>query len=154
MISQTAEYALRAMVDLSFHQGQSRTNQQIADATQVPAGYLAKILKALTRHGLIRSQRGPTGGFSLEHDPTRITVFDILQAVDPPKRITKCPLGLREHRVRLCPLHQRLDDAFAAVERAFRDTTLDEVTARPERGRGPARGTLRISGGLQVDPQP
>jgi len=158
MISQTAEYALRAMVDLAYHAGESRTTQQIADATRVPAGYLAKVLKDLARNELVHAQRGPKGGFALMHDPNRITVYDILAAVDPPKRITRCPLDLPEHRTQLCPLHQRLDDALAGMEKVFRATTIAEVTASP--GTKPLRGssgksaTLTISGGLAPGPKP
>lgn len=152
MISQTSEYALRAMVDLCYHQSESRTTQEIAQATQVPAGYLAKVLKDLARQGLIQARRGPNGGFSLEHDPTRITVYDVFAAVDPPRRITKCPLNLPEHRAQLCPLHQRLDDTLAMVEKAYRDTTIAEITAPPQPRSRVANATLTISGGLAAKP--
>jgi Rrf2 family transcriptional regulator, nitric oxide-sensitive transcriptional repressor len=152
VISQTTEYALRAIVDLSYHNGETRTTQQIAQATRVPAGYLAKILKDLARHGLVRAQRGLHGGFTLLGDPRVMTVYDVLAAVDPPQRIRQCPLGLKAHRVRLCPLHQRLDDAMAMVEDAFRGTTIMDVTADVERQ--PLRESrgieLTISGGLAV----
>lgn len=149
MISQTTEYALRAIVDLAFYHGTPRTTAAIAEATQVPAGYLAKILKDMSRRDLIRSQRGPNGGFTLERDPSSMTVYDVLAAVDPPQRIRECPLKLEAHRHQLCPLHQRLDDAMAMVETAFRNTTIAEVTADPtRRPLGGKRVELRISGGL------
>lgn len=150
MISQTTEYALRAIVDLAYNHGEARTTQEIAEATKVPSGYLAKILKDLSRTGLIRSQRGPNGGFTLDYDPNNVTVYDVMAAVDPPKRITKCPLDLKAHRANLCPLHQRLDDAMAMVETAFKQTTIAEVTADPTRRPlgGKKRAELSISGGL------
>jgi Rrf2 family transcriptional regulator, nitric oxide-sensitive transcriptional repressor len=151
VISQTTEYALRAIVDLAYHHGESRTTQQIAEATKVPAGYLAKVLKELSRHDLIRSQRGLHGGFVLETDPKHITVYDVMAAVDPPKRIRECPLKLPEHKANLCPLHQRLDDAMAMVEEAFRDTTIAEVTADPaRRPLGSRKASITISGGLSA----
>jgi Rrf2 family transcriptional regulator, nitric oxide-sensitive transcriptional repressor len=149
LISNTTEYALRAIVDLAYHFGESRTTQQIADATKVPAGYLAKILKDLSRHNLVRSQRGLHGGFSLDRDPNHMTVYDVIAAVDPPKRILTCPLNLEAHKSHLCPLHQRLDDAMAAAERAFRNTTISDVTANPQsQPLGGKRAPLTISGGL------
>ncbi len=150
MISQTTEYALRAVVDLSYHFGESRTTQQIAQATKVPAGYLAKVLKDLARHGIVRAQRGLGGGFSLDRDPKLMTVYDVMAAVDPPKRILACPLGLPAHRHQLCPLHQRLDDAMAAAEQAFRTTSIADVTADPDSQplRSQKRTSLTISGGL------
>lgn len=151
LISQTAEYALRAIVDLAYHFGESRTNLQIAEATKVPQGYLAKILKDLSRHGLVRSRRGLHGGFTLDRDPEQMTVYDVMAAVDPPKRILGCPLGLEAHSKQLCPLHQRLDDAMAAAEKAFRETTIADVTANPTRQPlGGKDATLTISGGLAL----
>lgn len=151
MITQTTEYALRAIVDLSFHAGESRTTQQIADATRVPTGYLAKVLKQLSRHGIVRAQRGLHGGFTLEHHPEELSLYDVIEAVDPPKRIHKCPLDIEAHRIRLCPLHQRLDDALAMVERVFRETTIADVTADPANvplGNRRRNADLTISGGL------
>jgi Rrf2 family transcriptional regulator, nitric oxide-sensitive transcriptional repressor len=153
VISQTVEYALRAIVDLAYHHGESRTTQQIAEATHVPAGYLAKVLKQLSRHDLIHSQRGLHGGFVLEIDPSQLTIYDVMAAVEPPKRIRECPLKLPEHKANLCPLHQRLDDAMATVEKAFRETTIAEVTADPKRmPLGSRKTKLSISGGLAAVP--
>lgn len=153
LISQTAEYALRAVVDLAYHFGHPRTTQEIAEGTMVPTGYLAKILQDLGRFGLVRSQRGPHGGFVLAHDPTTLTVFDVLQAVDPPRRILSCPLGLEAHRHQLCPLHRKLDEAMAATERAFRQATIAEVTA--DRSSQPLRDSttkVTISPALATGP--
>ena len=63
MISQTAEYALRAVVFLSMNVDAAFTTQQIAVATKVPAAYLSKVMQSLVRAGLVRSQRGLGGGF-------------------------------------------------------------------------------------------
>lgn len=134
MLSQTAEYALRAAVHLGRSFGSPQTTRQIADATRVPAGYLSKILQLLNRAGLVESQRGLHGGFTLGRPPTDVTVYDVLQAVDPMRRIDACPLGLTHtskaaaEDVRgLCSLHQRLDDAMATIERAFRDASIADV---------------------------
>jgi Rrf2 family transcriptional regulator, nitric oxide-sensitive transcriptional repressor len=149
LISQTTEYALRAIVDLAYHRGKSRTTQQIAEATRVPAGYLAKVLKDLARFGLVRAQRGLHGGFTLEGDPRVMTVYDVLAAVDPPQRIRECPLKLKAHKLKLCPLHQALDDAMAMVETAFRKTSIADVTADPSlQPLRERRQELTISGGL------
>src|SRR3954469_13984703 len=108
MISQTAEYALRAAVYLASQADESRTVQQIADVTRVPAGYLSKVMQGLSRAGVVQSQRGLGGGLQLAVAPGRLTIYDIVQAVDPLRRIKGCPLGLKGH-VNLCPLHRRLD---------------------------------------------
>jgi len=130
MISQTAEYALRAIVFLA-DQGQPQTNREIASATRVPAGYLSKVLQSLSRAKLVKSQRGLHGGFTLARSPSGLTVWEVIQAVDPLQRIRSCPLGLKTHGVNLCPMHRRLDDAMAMVEKAFRGSTVAELLAEP-----------------------
>jgi Rrf2 family transcriptional regulator, nitric oxide-sensitive transcriptional repressor len=135
MFSQTAEYALRIMVYLASLGDRSATISQISQATRTPAGYLAKILRNLAKAHLLRSQRGLHGGSTLARPADQVTVYDVVQAVDPIQRITTCPLGLKNHGVNLCPLHRRLDEAIASVERAFRATTLAEVVAEPTRSK-------------------
>ena len=130
MISQTVEYALRAIVYLAG-QDDARTTQQISEVTKVPPAYLAKVLQNLNRAGLVRSHRGLYGGFSQGKLPAELTIWEVVQAVEPIRRITSCPLELESHRTRLCPLHRRLDDALALVEKAFRETTIADILAEP-----------------------
>jgi Rrf2 family transcriptional regulator, nitric oxide-sensitive transcriptional repressor len=128
MISQTAEYALRAMVYLA-DQTQPKTNEAIAQATQVPTGYLAKVMQSLSRGGLVNAQRGLHGGFTLASAANQVTVLAVINAVDPIRRFHECPLGL--HGINLCPLHRSLDDAAQAIERTFGDTTVADLINVP-----------------------
>jgi Rrf2 family protein len=131
MFSQTVEYALRAVAYLAGQAPAGRTTDQIAAATRVPKPYLSKVLQKLVERGLVHSQRGVGGGMSLVKSPADLTILEVVNAVEPIERIRECPLGLRSHGVKLCPLHKRLDDAMATVEAAFRDTTLAEVLNEP-----------------------
>lgn len=131
MISQTAEYALRAVAALAGNPGEPMVTQRLAETTKVPAGYLSKVLQSLGRAGLVNSTRGVGGGFVLARPANEITIYDIVQAVDPLQRIRTCPLGLASHGAHLCPLHRRLDDAMKQVEDAFRASNLAEVLAEP-----------------------
>jgi len=124
MISQTTEYALRAVVWLASHPDRSLTAHQIAEATRVPAGYLAKILQGLSRAGLLSSQRGLGGGFRLARPADRLSIWQVVQAVDPISRITTCPMGFELHAGRLCALHQRMDEAIARLEKHFSRCTI------------------------------
>jgi Rrf2 family protein len=127
MFSQTAEYALRAIVALADSTGQPLTTQQIARVTQVPLDYLFKVMQTLGRSGLVEAQRGKHGGFRLAKPANRLTILDVLNAVDPLPRIRSCPLHLKRHARQLCPLHQRLDDAVSSVERVFADTVISDL---------------------------
>lgn len=127
MISHTVEYALRAMIYLTgLKPGTSANSEIIAKRTKVPKGYLSKILRDLVVADLIKSQRGPNGGFCLAREPAAISMIDIVNAIEPIKRITACPLGNPAH-VELCPLHRRLDDALASIEQSFKLTTLAAI---------------------------
>ena len=135
MLSQTVEYALRAVVHLASEAPEGRTTDQIAEATRVPRAYLSKVLQNLRRAGIVRSQRGLGGGMTLTKSPEALTILEVVNAVEPIQRIRTCPLGLAAHGVRLCPLHRRLDNALAMVEEAFASSTLAEVLAEPTRSK-------------------
>jgi Rrf2 family transcriptional regulator, nitric oxide-sensitive transcriptional repressor len=133
MLSQTLEYALRAAAFLARGSDTARTVEEIAAATRVPSGYLAKVLGQLARAGVVRSQRGLGGGFALARPPDEIAILEVSNAVDPIQRIERCPLGLPEHARALCALHQRLDEALATVETSFRDSSIADLVAAPAR---------------------
>ena len=126
VISQAVEYSLRAMVILTQSADEPVTVKVMAERGQIPAAYLSKLLQGLTRAGLVTSQRGVGGGYTLTRPPAEISLADIGNSVEPLQRIRKCPLGISGHIV-LCPLHRKLDQALAMVEQAFRETTLNDL---------------------------
>jgi Rrf2 family protein len=126
MIPKTAEYALRAAVTLARAPDQPRSADEIVEATQVPRRYAHKVLQALVRAGLARSQPGPGGGYALSRSPEDVSILDVVAAVEPIPRIRRCPLGLKDH-TKLCPLHRQLDDAAANMERAFAAVTIAQL---------------------------
>lgn len=129
MFSSTLEYALRAVTFLAARPGEGMSSVRVAQATHVPEDYLSKVLQQLVRGGVLTSQRGRNGGFQLARPAVEISMLAVVNAVEPITRIEKCPLGLRQHGVRLCPLHRRLDHAYGLVEKAFAETTLAELVA-------------------------
>jgi Rrf2 family nitric oxide-sensitive transcriptional repressor len=129
MLSQTAEYALRAMVLLASSERGALTTEKIARGSQVPAGYLSKILHMLVKAGLITSQRGLGGGYALRRPPEEINLLDIVNTVDLFHRIDHCPLGIDGHGKNLCPLHRRINEAVEMIEEVFRTTSLASISA-------------------------
>ena len=130
MISQTVEYALRAIVTIAQHEGKPCTAREISEITHVPAAYLSKLMQGLVRGGLVNSQRGLHGGFVLTTHPEQLTIWDIINVVEPIQRIRECPLGIQSHGANLCPLHRRLDKAMETIEEMFKKTTVAEVLAQ------------------------
>src|SRR5260370_27456238 len=115
MLSQTVEYSLRAIVWLASHPDDPQTNQQIANATLVPAGYLSKVMQSLGRGGLVTAQRGKRGGFLLARPAGELSVLEVINTVEPIQRIRECPLGMAAHGARLCRLHKRLDPPLSMI---------------------------------------
>lgn len=133
MFSNTAEYALRAIVHLATNRERAATAQDISKATKVPQSYLSKVLLDLVTAGVVSSQRGPNGGFSLARDPSELTVLDVVNAVDPIHRIETCPLGIPSHGKQLCRLHSRLDETIRVVEETLRASSITDMCT-PSKG--------------------
>jgi Rrf2 family protein len=127
MISLSAEYALRAIVLLASEPDRQVTTEDLGRSIGVSRTYLAKVMRALGRAGLVQAQRGLGGGFVLSRSPDRITVLEVINAMDPIKRITHCPLNRTEHRTRLCALHRRLDAGIEFLEKLYAATTIAEL---------------------------
>jgi Rrf2 family protein len=135
-LTQTAEYALRAVTWLAQNPGQPQTTQAIAEATQVPSSYLPKVFQPLVRSGLITGQRGIHGGYTLQRDPAELTLLDVVDCVDPIQRIERCPLSLKSHGTNLCPLHAALDQVLALTsQRLAKVKIADLLTSSGSRPR-------------------
>ncbi len=134
MFSQTQEYALRSVICLARQpEGEPVGNLRIAEETQVPPSYLSKVMQELARAGILTSRRGAKGGFTLAHDPSETTVLEVLNAVDPIKRIHSCPLALKSHKKKLCSMHARLDAAVEMVEQVFATSTIKDLMSESGR---------------------
>lgn len=80
-MSARVDYALRAMAELAAA-GAPRTVEQLAGAQHIPNKYLESILGELRRGGLLRSQRGPDGGYRLARPAAEISIADVIRALD------------------------------------------------------------------------
>jgi Rrf2 family protein len=83
-LSCKSEYGLLALLELARHyvQGEPLQIRQIAVQQQIPDRYLEQLLATLRRAGLVRSLRGAKGGYVLARDPTKITLFDIVNCLE------------------------------------------------------------------------
>jgi len=131
MISNTAEYALRAMSWLALTPDERVASSALAEKTQVPADYLAKVLQLMAEAGFIDGRRGVRGGYRLAKPAGEIRLLDVINAVSRNemqlKPIESCPLGIKSHGVNLCPLHRRMDRAIRAVIEVLGDSTLADL---------------------------
>ncbi len=151
LLSQTAEYALRAASWIAaYSPGAPVRAQDLSRETGIPAQYLSKILRRLVVAGILSSQRGQGGGFALTRPPDQIRFLDVLAAVEASPETGRCAFGWGACRADApCPLHE----AWAPLGEAFvhwaAATTL--AAARcvevPPRAAG-RRGARRTAGGL------
>lgn len=127
MITQTAEYAIRAVVCLATNNGGPMTSADIASRVDVPSNYMGKVLGMLTKAGITEAQRGVGGGAKLAKPLEQITLLHILDAVDArPRRVIECPLRIPCHG-ELCPVHKLIDETAAEVERRLGSRTIAEL---------------------------
>jgi len=95
--SRSSEYAIRAFVHLAqVPEGKFAMVKHIAEQEDIPSHFLAKILQQLARKGLLRSSKGPNGGFSLRAHPGQVRLLDIVEALDGMAPYQQCPAGFSE----------------------------------------------------------
>lgn len=83
-ISAKGDYAVRAMVELAAHPGELKKRDQIVEAQEIPVKFLENILAELKHGGLVQSQRGADGGYSLARPAEQITLADVLRVAEGP----------------------------------------------------------------------
>jgi Rrf2 family transcriptional regulator, iron-sulfur cluster assembly transcription factor len=97
IFSRQCEYALQAVLYLALRpRGEMTSSKELTSRLQIPYHFLAKILQDLAKKGLLKSLKGPTGGFALGMQAKEITLFHIIEAVDGVEFTTSCVLGFPE----------------------------------------------------------
>ena len=131
MLSQTVEYALRATLFVARSHPQAVPVDQIAEGTDAPRGYLAKILSDLARAGILESSRGPGGGFRIATHPNALALADIVRAIDGTQD-RQCLLGHgRCGDNPSCTAHARWAPIANQMDAFFGKTTLADLLYQP-----------------------
>ncbi|MFH1686935.1 MAG: Rrf2 family transcriptional regulator [bacterium] len=106
-LSRKSDYALRAVRHLAgLPKAKLGSINSISEAESVPREFLAKILKDLTRGGVLVSFQGVKGGYTLSRDPKDITFLNVIEAIDGPVHLNLCtePEGCRCENYKSCDL--------------------------------------------------
>ena len=138
LLSQTAEYALRAMAWLALESPKAPVRaKDLAQSTGLPLPYLSKILRRLVVADLLESQKGQGGGFALARPPREITFEAVLTAIDAYPEQGRCAFGLGNCRdLNPCPLHvswSRLSDVVHVWASANTLADIEHTAAFPPR---------------------
>jgi len=126
-LSKKADYGLIALKHLALHTEESVSAKQIAREYRIPAELLAKILQRLARKGLVISQQGTRGGYVLGRDPSKISIVDVIEALDGPIGITPCERGSSCEQMERCTVKDTLMAVRAKMVRVLGDTSIYEL---------------------------
>ena len=140
-LSKLTDYAVVVLVRLAGD-GCVQTSPGIANLTGIPEPTVAKVLKALSAHGLVTSTRGARGGYRLERTAAQISVADVIAAIDGPIALTACVDGGTCETGHVCPMHRAWDPVNQAILAALSAISLAEMAASS------------LPAGLRAAPQP
>jgi len=132
MITKKAEYAIIALADLAaLPPDQKTTTREIVARRQIPPNLLAQILPVMREAGWIKSTRGSGGGVYLCKDPAQITLWEVIELIDGPIKITRClTQSMACGNKPSCPLRDVWKEAQEKMLQVFEKTTVGELAAR------------------------
>lgn len=126
--SDAASLAMHAMVLLAKEPATVHSTHDIAGRLQVSEAHLSKVLQRLCRGGLVRSERGPKGGFQLEHPERDVSLLDVFEAIEGRLEPSVCLLGTRSCTGLDCILGSLLRGVDAEVRDHLEKTRLSQLT--------------------------
>ncbi len=147
-LSTKGRYAVMAMVDLAKHcTGRPISLADIADRQEISLSYLEQLFSRLRKGGLVRSVRGPGGGYLLSREAADLRISDIILAVDEPLRATRChpdsPDGCKSDHSR-CLTHDLWEELGHQIHLYLSSVSLADVCERRVLG----------TSGLRREPRP
>lgn len=127
--SKSAGYAIHALSCIGAAP-QAALVREVAKRTGLQKPYLAKILNQLAHQGLVKAKRGYHGGIVLAKPPEKISLLQVVQAVDRDRNGNDCFFGLQSCPVnKRCPAHEKWSELRKQMEAMLRKTTLDQIIA-------------------------
>ena len=137
MLSNSCRYGIRAIIYIaSKQQGNNKTGiRQIAKDLDLPTPFLAKILQQLAKQKILKSLKGPHGGFSLLRDQKKITILDIVKTIDGEDIFTNCIIHSTactcvDKYKENCPLHDDYAKVRSELIDLFSRTTVYDLVKK------------------------
>ena len=133
-LSTKGRYAVMALVDLAANDaGRPISLAEIAERQEISLSYLEQLFAKLRRGGLVKSVRGPGGGYRLAHPAEETRISDVILAVDEPIRATRCqpgqPYGCRGNQSR-CMTHDLWEELSNQIYLFLSSVTVADVVSR------------------------
>jgi len=137
MITKEADYAVRMMLYLARHanNGHSVSTALLAEKMEIPYRFLRKIVRRMVAAGLVASQRGKGGGVKLARPCDRISLLQVVNAIDPRGvQINVCSTDKRAcSRSRQCEVHPELRQLQQLLDKRLGDISFEELTKSRKR---------------------
>jgi Rrf2 family iron-sulfur cluster assembly transcriptional regulator len=138
MFSKACEYAIRASIYIAEQSLLDRKVSliEVAEAIESPVAYTSKILQQLAKNNIIHSDKGPTGGFSMDKQNTnKIKLSTIVFAIDGNDIYIGCGLGLKQcNEKKPCPVHNKFKLIRDELKKMLETTTLKSLAIDYEKG--------------------
>ena len=152
-LTKKADYGLIAMRHLAEHADLGACSaKDLAEMYSIPQEALAKILQRLTKAGLLVSQYGTNGGYTLARNPRHISAFEVIRAIDGPLFITSCSSATEDcDQSDRCTIREPLRRVSRSIEEVLNRLTIWEMT-EPEHESAPDLVTLGWTPN-KIDPQ-
>jgi len=126
-ISEAASLAIHALGYLAVHAETPVTTRQIANRFEMSEAHLAKVLQRLIRVDLVRSIRGPKGGFLLTREPETVTLLEVFEAIEGPFEPNRCLLSGAICDGETCIIGKIIVEANNLLYARLEETTLTQV---------------------------
>jgi len=129
-LSKSFGYALRGVLYVATMQGENRRIQvdEIASTLSVPKHFLGKIMQQVVKGGLLKSTKGPYGGFSITDKTLDSSLIKLIEITDGLDQFSFCVLKLKYcNASNPCPLHNEMDEIRTNLLNVFSKTTIGEL---------------------------
>lgn len=139
MLSNSSQYAIRALIFLAIESEKKKWVEikKIASELQLPMPFLSKLLQQLVKRKLLKSSKGPTGGFAFEKDPNEITLMNIITSIEGDEAMSTCYLGIKycENGETACPFHRRFSKICKKTNKMFVTQTFGQLAKDVKRSK-------------------
>ncbi|MFN3870526.1 MAG: RrF2 family transcriptional regulator [Aquificaceae bacterium] len=139
--SETVKYALLALAYLALNRDRLVKVEEIAQVQKIPKPFLSKIFHKLARERVLKSYKGPTGGFTLAIPPEKINIMDVIRYLDEDYKLDYCALRpgrCEEWNTAPCAAHEKWTKPREGILEYLTTTTIAELAEVEEKHRGKA----------------
>lgn len=143
-LNQATDYAFRAVLFLvNQPAGEIVTAQTIATQEAIPMRFLLKIMRALAQRGIVQSFRGAEGGYALARPPEKVTLLDVVEALEGPVRINRCLVDrelCNKNGAAQCVIHGALQQVQNKLIQELAGFSFDQLARKKGKRPDPEKG--------------